>query len=102
GTGNIMATQIRPFGKGRTKQRVIDDSLGMLDKVMGATIGLIPLLSGYGKTQQKVVAQLLFAMAIDIAYVGLKQLMNMLKQFGNCVQLCPTFLVISGKGVHLY
>ncbi|EJX09252.1 replication protein [gut metagenome] len=41
-------------------------------------------------------------MAIDIDYVGLQQLKNMLKQFGNGVQLCPTFLVSSGKGVHLY
>jgi hypothetical protein len=33
GKGNIIATQIRPSGKGRTKQWVIDDSLDMLDKV---------------------------------------------------------------------
>ena len=33
GKGNIIATQIRPSGKGRTRQWVIDDSLKMLDKV---------------------------------------------------------------------
>ena len=35
GKGNIIATQIRPSGKGRTRQWVIDDSLKMLDKVIG-------------------------------------------------------------------
>jgi len=34
GKGNIIATQIRPSGKGRTRQWVIDDSLKMLDKVI--------------------------------------------------------------------
>ena len=35
-------------------------------------------------------------------YVGKQQLKNLLKQFGNGVQLRPTYLVSSGKGVHLY
>ena len=35
GKGNLIATQIRPSGKGRTKQWVVDDSLNMLDKVIG-------------------------------------------------------------------
>ena len=34
GKGNLIATQIRPSGKGRTKQWVVDDSLNMLDKVV--------------------------------------------------------------------
>ena len=38
----MIATQIRPSGKGRTKQWVIDDSLNMLDKVIGDEFGLIP------------------------------------------------------------
>lgn len=44
----------------------------------------------------------LFAVAIDVDYVGKQQLKNLLKQFRNGVQLCPTYLVSSGKGVHLY
>lgn len=102
GKGNIIASQLRPSGKGRTKQWIVDDSLKMLDKVIGDSFGLIPPLSFYGKTHTKENAHQLFAMAIDIDYVGLQQLKNMLKQFGNGVQLCPTFLVSSGKGVHLY
>lgn len=102
GKGNIIASQLRPTGQGRTKQWIVDDSLKMLDKVIGDSFGLIPPISFYGKTHTKENAHQLFAMAIDIDYVGLQQLKNMLKQFGNGVQLCPTFLVSSGKGVHLY
>ena len=102
GKGNIIATQIRPSGKGRTRQWVIGDSLEMLDKVIGDTYGMIPPISFYGKTHSKEIAHELFAVAIDVDYVGKQQLKNLLKQFGNGVQLCPTYLVSSGKGVHVY
>lgn len=102
GKGNIIATQIRPSGKGKTKQWIVDDSLERLDKVIGDSFGLIPPISFYGKSHTKGNAHQLFAVAIDIDYVGKQQLKNMLKQFWNGVQLCPTYLVSSGKGVHLY
>ena len=102
GKGNIIATQIRPSGKGRPKQWVVDDSLNMLDKVIGDEFGLIPPITFYGKTHTKQNAHELYAVAIDIDYVGKQQLKNLLKQFGNGVQLRPTYLVSSGKGVHVY
>lgn len=102
GKGNIIASQLRPSGKGRTRQWVVDDSLKMLDKVIGDKFGLIPPITFYGKTHTKQNAHELYALAIDIDYVGKQQLKNLLKQFGNGVQLKPTYLVSSGKGVHLY
>lgn len=102
GKGNIIACQLRPSGKGRTRQWIVDDSLKTLDKVMGDSFGLIPPLTFFGKTHKKQNAHQLFAMAIDIDYVGKQQLKNLLKQFGNGVQLCPTYLVSSGRGLHLY
>lgn len=102
GKGNIIGTQVRPSGKGRTRQWVIDDSLKMLDKVIGDSFGLIPPISFFGKTHTKENAHELFAMVIDVDYVGKQQLKNLLKQFGNGVQLCPTYLISSGKGVHIY
>ena len=66
GKGNVIATQIRPSGKGRTKQWVIDDSLNMLDKVIGDEFGLIPPITFYGKTHTKQNAHELYAVAIDI------------------------------------
>ncbi|PBG43426.1 repa, partial [Clostridioides difficile] len=78
GKGNIIATQIRPSGKGMTKQWVIDDSLDMLDKVIGYSFGLIPPLSSYGKTHPKENAHQPFAMAILFEHSGLHPLKNML------------------------
>ena len=98
GKGNIIATQIRPSGKGRTRQWVIDDSLKMLDKVIGDRFGLIPPISFYGKSHTKENAHELFAVVVDVDYVGKQQLKNLLKQFGNGVQLRPTYLVSAGKG----
>lgn len=100
--GNIIATQIRPSGRGRTKQWIVDDSLEKLEKVIGDEFGLIPPISYYGKTHKKQNAHELFAVAIDIDYVGKQQLKNLLKQFGNGVQLCPSYVVSSGRGLHLY
>lgn len=102
GKGNVIATQIRPSGKGRTKQWIVDDSLNMLDKVIGDEFGLVPPITFYGKTHTKQNAHELYAVAIDIDYVGKQQLKNLLKQFGNGVQLRPTYLVSSGRGVHAY
>jgi hypothetical protein len=67
GKGNLIATQIRPSGKGRTKQWVVDDSLNMLDKVIGDEFGLIPPITFYGKTHTKQNAHELYAVAIEIA-----------------------------------
>lgn len=102
GKANIIATQVRPSGKGKTRQWVVTDDLKMLDKVVGDPFGLIPPISFYGKTHTKANAHELYAVAIDIDYVGKQQLKNLLKQFGNGIQLQPTFLVSSGKGVHVY
>lgn len=102
GKGNIIATQIRPSGQGRTRQWVIGDSLELLDKVIGDKFGLIPPISFFGKTHTKENAHELFAVVVDVDYVGKQQLKNLLKQFGNGVQLRPTYLISSGKGVHLY
>ncbi|PBG42445.1 hypothetical protein BGU93_19315, partial [Clostridioides difficile] len=89
-------------GKSRTQQWAIEASVQLLKQGMGASFGQIQSWSLYGATHTKENAHQLFAMAIDSDYVGLQQLKTMLKQFGNGVQLCPTFLVSSGKGGHLY
>ena len=79
GKGNIIATQIRPSGKGRTRQWVIDDSLKMLDKVIGDRFGLIPPISFYGKSHTKENAHELFAVVVDVDYVGKQQFIGGMK-----------------------
>lgn len=77
GKGNVIATQIRSSGRGKTKQWIVDDSLQMLDKVIGDEFGLVPPISFYGKTHKKQNAHELYAVAIDIDYVGVQQLKNL-------------------------
>ncbi|PBG44523.1 repa, partial [Clostridioides difficile] len=88
GKGNILATQIRPSGKGRTKQWVIDDSLDMLDKVIRDSFGLIPPLSFYGKPHTNENAHQPFAMATDIDPMAVQPLTHLLPQVGTGAQLC--------------
>ena len=102
GKGNAVGSCLRPSGKGRTRQWVIYDDLKELDKVVGDRFGLIPPISFYGRTHSKKNAHELFAIAIDIDYVGIRQFKNLYKQFGNGVQLKPSYVVSSGKGVHVY
>ena len=78
GKGSIIAIQIRQDGKGGTRQRVIDDSLKMLDKVIGARFGLIPPISFYGKSHTKENAHELFAVVVDVDSVGKQELKNLL------------------------
>lgn len=102
GKGNMVASCLRPTGKGRTRQWTIYDDLKGLEKIVGDRFGLIPPISFFGKTHSKKNAHELFALAIDIDYVGKQQFKNLYKQFGNGVQLKPTYVVSSGKGVHVY
>lgn len=99
--GNLIATKIAK-GKKRSRQYIITDDLKDLGRVMGVEFGLIAPLSWYGKSHKGRNAHELYAMVVDIDYVGKQQLKNLLKQFGNGVQLMPTYLVSSGRGLHLY
>ena len=94
GKGNIIATQIRPSGKGRTRQWVIDDSLKMLDKVVGDRFGLIPPISFYGKSHTKENAHELFAVVVDVDYVGKQQLKNLLKQLSVSFWALAAVLIV--------
>ncbi|PBG42449.1 hypothetical protein BGU93_19295, partial [Clostridioides difficile] len=71
GKGNMSATQIRPSGKGMTKQWVIDESLDMLDKGIGGSDGLIPPLSVSDKTHTQETANQLFTMGEHLDNVGM-------------------------------
>ncbi len=73
----------------------------MLDKVIGDRFGLIPPISFYGKSHTKENAHELFAVVVDVDYVGKQQLKNLLKQFGNGAA-SSDLSCQPGKGVHLY
>ena len=66
-------------------------------------LSLIAPCGFYGQHKSKAMLHNLFAIVIDIDYVGKQQLKNLIKQFGNGSRaIPPTYIVSSGKGVHLY
>ena len=66
GKGNIIATQIRPSGKGRTRQWVIDDSLKMLDKVIGDEFAIMSPVGYSGRNRTAKNARWLYGIAVDL------------------------------------
>lgn len=101
GKGNIIASQLRK-PPNKTKQWIIYDDLKLLDKVVGDDFGLIPPISFFGKSHNKKNAHDLFAIAIDVDYVQWQNLRDLLYQMNRGIQLMPTYIVSSGKGVHIY
>ena len=101
GKGNIIASQLRK-PPNKTKQWIIYDDLKLLDKVVGDEFGLIPPISFFGKSHSKKNAHDLFAIAIDVDYVKWQNLRDLLYQMNRGIQLMPTYIVSSGKGVHIY
>lgn len=102
GKGNIVATSICKDDKKKTRSWIVTDDQEDLKNVFGVEFGLVAPLSWFGKTHKKTNAHELFAYAIDIDYVDLQRLKNLVKQFRTGVQLPPNYLVSSGKGLHLY
>lgn len=103
GKGNVIVSQIREEDDTeKSRQWVATDDLQMINKAIGDKFGLIGPLSYFGKKNLKQNAHELFAIAVDLDYVHLQQLKNLLKQFDRGVQLTPTYLVSSGRGLHFY
>lgn len=103
GKGNVIVTQVREkTEKDNSLQWVATDDLKMVEKAIGDKFGLIGPLSYFGKRNVKGNAHELFAIAIDLDYVYEQQVKNLLKQFGAGIQPTPTYLVSSGRGLHLY
>lgn len=109
GKGNIIAAQLRDSAARkllheRTKTWIVteDDFDLIKTRIVGDYFGLIPPLTFFGKSHGKDYAHWVFALVVDIDYVGVWHLRNLLKQCGNGVQLRPTYIVNSGKGVHIY
>lgn len=104
GKGNVIITLLPKHGeKRRNNPRwIVFDDLQGIEKVYGEPFGLIAPISYFGKTHLGKNAHELFAIAIDIDYVRVYHLRNLLKQFREGIQLTPSYLVSSGRGVHLY
>ena len=107
GKANVIANNLMLT---RSRMTVISDGLEDLSKLMEARFGLIGPFSSFGKSYKKDNAHELFALAIDIDYVSKVHLKRLLRQFQNWEEgkpntwkrLPPTYIVSSGRGIHLY
>lgn len=107
GKGNIVANKLMLT---RSRKVIISDGLEDLPKLMGARFGLIGPFSSYGDSYKAEYAHNLFAIVIDIDYVGKVHLKRLLREFQNwnenkpnsLKRMPPTYLVSSGRGIHLY
>lgn len=101
GKGNIILSDIRPKGR-FTRDYIIHDDFKNLELLEKFNFALIAPVSFFGKAHTWHNADKLFAIAIDVDYVSDQKLGNLLVQFDSTFTMKPTFLVSSGKGVHLY
>lgn len=112
--GNGMVDIISEYGKGaRTrkycKKYVLTDELDGLRYALTNNsksenrLCLCSPVSYYGQQKTNNMAHELFAIVLDIDYVGLSQLKNIIKQIGNGARtIPPNYIVNSGRGLHLY
>lgn len=112
GYGNAMVDVITDYPNKRryTRKYVMTDDLEAIrymnpegkTKELGRMCLCSPV-SYYGIHKSNAMAHELFAVVIDLDYVGIQQLKNVIKQIGNgsrCIP--PNYLVNSGRGLHLY
>lgn len=110
--GNAMVDIITYYPNDRRYSRkyVMTDDLGAL-KYMQAVkdtkelsrMCLCSPVSYYGVHKNNNMAHELYAVVLDLDYVGLQQLKNVMKQIGNGVRcIPPNYIVNSGRGLHLY
>lgn len=112
GHGNAMVDIITDYPNQRryTRKYVMTDDLEALRYMNpeGKTKELSRMclcspVSYYGIHKSNAMAHELFAVVIDLDYVGIQQLKNVIKQIGNGARcIPPNYLVNSGRGLHLY
>ena len=80
---------------------MIDESVDMVDKVIGERLGVMGGLWFYGKRERKEKGDEVFGMGMEIEYVGLEEVKNMVKELGKGVEVWGRLVVRWGKGVEV-
>ena len=97
---NGLALQIQ--GKGKARHFVLTDGLEQLDELLQGEFVITAPISYYGKRRTGSNARYCYALAFDLDGVQMPQLRDVLHQIKNDILPKPTFLVNSGRGLHLY
>lgn len=110
--GNGMVDVIAYYQNDRRYSRkyVMTDELGALKYIKPlkktkeiSRMCLCSPVSYYGVHKSNNMAHELYAVVLDLDYVGLQQLKNVMKQIGNGARcIPPNYIVNSGRGLHLY
>lgn len=99
--GNIIGIEI-DRKKNKSKNYVITDDLLDLQKVINVPFGLIAPVTYFGRNRISSNARLLYAITVDLDYVKEKNIRDLLFQVRNGLLPNPTYIVNSGRGLHLY
>jgi len=97
---NAIAIQI--FDNGRAHKSIVFDGLEELDGYMGADFAIISPITYCGRNRSSRNARWMYALAIDLDGVGMRQMNNVVHQMEHAVIPKATYVVNSGYGLHLY
>lgn len=100
--GNIVGISIDKNERKNNKRWIVFDDLENLDKLINIPFGLIAPVNYFGKNRTSNNARFLFAIAIDLDYVVEKNIRDLFFQIKNGLHAMPTYVVNSGRGLHLY
>lgn len=112
GKGNAMVDVITYYPKDKrfSRKYIMTEDMTALRymKPQGNTneiarMCLCSPVSYYGVHKNNNMAHELYAVVLDLDYVGIQQLKNVMKQIGNGSRcMPPNYIVNSGRGLHLY
>ena len=97
---NGLALQI--YGKGQARHFMITDELEQLDELLQGDFVITSPISYYGRRRTGNNARRAYALAFDLDGVQMPQLRDVLHQIKNDIIPKPTYIVNSGRGLHLY
>ena len=97
---NGLALQI--YEKGRGKHFMLTDGLEQLDELLQGEFVITSPISYYGRRRTGRNARYAYALAFDLDGVQMPQLRDVLYQASRGIIPKPTYLVNSGRGLHLY
>ncbi len=97
---NGLALQI--YDKGRAKHFVLTDELEHLEELLQGEFVITSPISYYGRRRTGKNARYAYALAFDLDGVQMPQLRDVLHQSNREIIPKPTYIVNSGRGLHLY
>lgn len=100
GKPNGIALQI--LGKGKARHYLLTDGLEQLDELLQGEFAITSPVSYYGRRRTGNNARYAYGLAFDLDGVQMSQLRDVLHQIKMGVLPKPTYIVNSGRGLHLY